>query len=144
MEDAFQSSSIRHLGYRDDGAMNRCTIAIRYDGCRSFKFFEEQTRLTDLLPRGPLLLPMLSYALSGYTHFDIVVVKVDRGHLDRYWRWNAQDCLCLGVSDTELWKGRLAPALGPAKLIDEGGKCRLEFHPRSHSAERDDATVNVM
>ena len=144
LERAFQSSSIRHLGYRDDGAMNRCTTTIRYDGCWSFKVLDEHTRLTEILSRRPLLLPMFSYALSGYTHFDIVVVEVDRDHLNKYWKWTAQDRLCVDASDAEFWKGRLASALGPGKLIDEGGKCHLEFHPRSHSAERDGATVNVV
>ncbi len=143
-EDAFQSSSIRHLGYRGDGAMNRCAITISYDGGYSLEFSDERTRrLEVILPSGPRLLSMLSYALSGYTHFDTVGFEVVRGRLDRYWTMTAQDRSRVAASDAEFWK-RLGPALGPAKLIDEGGKRHLEFHPRSHSAGPDGATVNVI
>lgn len=76
---------------------------------------------------------MLLYALSGYTHFNTVVIKVVRGPRDESWTSSTQRRLCIDISDAEVLKKRLAPALGPAKFINDSGNCHLEFFPREYS-----------
>ena len=135
-EDMFNSSSIRHLGYRDDGTMNRCTVTISYNGGHSFELLDERTKLKEIRPGGPQLPPMLLYALSGYTHFNTVVIMVVRGPRDEYWTSSIQRRLCIDISDAEVLKKRLAPALGPAEFINDSGNCHLGFsHASTRTAE---------
>lgn len=143
LENAFQSSSIRHLGYRDDGAMNRCTITIDYHGGESLEILDERTKLKEIRPRGPQLLPMLSYALSGYTHFNLVVISVVRGPLVNYWKSSTSQRLSIAASDAEVLKKRLEPALGPATFVNNSGICHLEFHPREYCSGREIPPIEV-
>ncbi|CAF9905777.1 hypothetical protein IMSHALPRED_003974 [Imshaugia aleurites] len=146
LEEAFSLSSIGHLGYREDGAMGRCTITIDYDGGASFDLLDLRLRAPpDLLVGritaitglgGPRVLPMLLHALSGYTHFNSVIVNIVRGSMDDYWKCGPEVRLCIDRADARLLKRDLVPALGPADFTNDGGHCSLAFHPREHTKSK--------
>ena len=147
-EDDFYSSSIRQLGIGDHGMMERCDISIYYGRgtaveLPSFERLDALNRRKDITPRGPWLLPMLSYALSGYTHFNTLVIRIVRNSLNSYWKLGPEDRLRMDASDLGVLRRKLEPALGAAQLIGNDGVCHLEFHPRAYSSSRNDPPVKM-
>ena len=131
-ENAFQSSSIRHLSYRDDARMTRCYVTFYYRGYYTLEEVSAQRKLKEILPREPQLLPMLMYALSGYTHFNTVGIKVL--HNRHSWVTDKEQYLNSYEPDAQFLTARLEPALGPGKLINADGWCHTEFLPRDFSS----------
>ena len=147
-ESVFDSSSIRKLSIGDYGVMDRCHITIYYDRgsfeeVPSFETLDARNRLKDMLPRGPWLLPMLSFALSGYTYFNTLVIQIVRDPLHKYWKLSSEDRLSTDVSDFGVLRRKLEPALGSAQFINSDGDCHLEFHPRAYSSSRSDPPIKM-
>lgn len=115
LEDAFQSSLIRHLSDRNDGAMGRCTFTIDY---KRLGLYALQMNKSRLRPYAPVLIEMLYYALSGYTHFIIMAIKVVRESQEKAcWSSSPQRRLCLDAVDVQFSRRQLVPMLGPAKHL---------------------------
>ncbi|CAF9926326.1 MAG: hypothetical protein ALECFALPRED_003418 [Alectoria fallacina] len=133
--DALRSSSIRHLGWYHYSTMGRCTITVEYDG--------GEGETLETLNIRTIFVPLLSYALSGYTQFNTVGIKVVRGGSrdTSYWNSSPQRRLCMDASDLKVLNKRMMPGLGPAEFINHGESGSLEFHPRAHVKRRSEPSI---
>ena len=124
LEDAFRSSSMRHLGLPHYGIMEHCIITIVYDYNKKIQRVDNREQIRRIKSRKTEIPPTILHALSTYTHFNTIIIKLGRGTRGKPY-WNLLDAHAL--------KNGLVPALGPAKFISDAGKCSLEFHPRKHT-----------
>ena len=109
--------------------MGRCTITLEYDG--------GEGETLETLNIRTMFFSLLSYALSGYTPFNTVGIKVVRDGSRDTSNWNSspQRRLCMDASDLKVLNKRMMPALGPAEFINHGESGSLEFRPREYYKE---------
>lgn len=110
LEDAFRLSSIRHLSYRNNGDMDHCTFTIEYEGGELSD--KQMKKYWEIRHFGNLLLSILYYVFSEYTHFNILVVKVIDQTQDIAYRSASPQqrlCLCLDALNVQLLKRKLVP-----------------------------------
>ena len=124
LKDAFRSSSMQHLGFCHYGTMERCIITIDYDYYKTLQTVDNRKQIRRFKSRKSELTLTILYTLSGYTHFNTIIIKLGAGtRRTSYGK----------LLDADALEDALAPALGPAQIISNVANCSLEFHPRKYT-----------
>lgn len=124
--EAFRHSSMWHLGFRHQGTMERCIIAIGYDHYKTLRTVNNRVQIRRFQPRQSKLPSIVLQALFGYTNFKTIIIK-----LGGYTRNTSY----LNLLDADALERSLVP-LGPGKFIRDVGNGSLEFHPRAYSLRK--------
>ena len=124
LKDAFRSSSMQHLGYPHYGIMDRCIITVNYDQYKTLRAANDRQQIRRFKSRKSKLPYTLLYTLSGYTHFNTIIIKIGGGTRGTSY-WN--------LLDVDALENDLMPALGPAIISNDVGNGSLEFHPREYT-----------